>query len=120
VAVSDAQIKGNWGEGLVMARLSAAGCLVRPVLQGQDFGIDLYCETTLAGQPHLHFWAQVKTSQSFDPSSLTCTLQKRDVKHLEYYLKQPVPVFFFMVPDQRDDLNIPIFVQSALYMTRDL
>ncbi|MBW1863160.1 MAG: hypothetical protein JRJ02_12425 [Deltaproteobacteria bacterium] len=38
------RIMGNYGANLV-AELLSRHCLVRPVVEGTDIGIDLYCET---------------------------------------------------------------------------
>lgn len=57
--ISDKQLKGNFAENLVAEWLSRA-CLVRPVAVGTDIGIDLYCESLVDNNPHLHFWVQVK------------------------------------------------------------
>jgi hypothetical protein len=97
--VSDNQLKGNFGAAVVNTRLSAAGCLVRPVAADTDVGVDLYCETVAEGRPFLHFWIQVKTGRqcSVHPASGTASCRfKRD--HLEYWQRQPVPVFVAMVP----------------------
>jgi hypothetical protein len=57
------RLKGNYSQNTVSALLSRT-CLVRPVAEGTDIGVDLYCESVLDQSPHLHFWAQVKTISS--------------------------------------------------------
>lgn len=100
--VSEQQLLANYGEALVAARLAAAGCLVRPVAHGTDFGIDLFCETVAPGKaenkgPFLHFWVQVKTGRQCtrDANGYKCRFKRR---HLAYWLRQPVPVFAALVP----------------------
>jgi hypothetical protein len=97
-AVTDNRLKGNYGAAVVMARLSGE-CLVRPVAADTDVGVDLYCETVAQGQPFLHFWVQVKAGEQceVDPESKTATCRfERD--QLEYWSRQPVPVFAALVP----------------------
>ena len=106
MVITDEQLKGNWGEQLIAANLAAEGCLIRHVTQGHDSGIDLYCETVKDNIPFLHFWCQVKTSKKYcgKKEKVPYTPIK---KHREYWLTQPVPVFIFLVPDLRDEKNIP-------------
>lgn len=97
-AVPESRLKGNYGAAVVMARLSGE-CLVRPVAVDSDVGVDLYCETVAEGQPFLHFWLQVKAGDQcqVDPSSryASCRFQR---DHIEYWARQPVPVFAALVP----------------------
>lgn len=83
---------GNQGEHIVSAMLSA-NCIVREVGQGKDTGIDLYCEIlnpeTL--ELSIHFFCQVKTAKG------SSSLNGVDERHLEYWGKQPAPVFVFVV-----------------------
>jgi hypothetical protein len=58
-SVDENRLRGNYAQAVVSSWLSRA-CLVRPVAEGTDIGIDLYCESVLEGQPYLHFWVQVK------------------------------------------------------------
>jgi hypothetical protein len=58
--VGNGQIIGSRGEMFVGFLLSSF-CLIRPVANGTDVGVDLYCETLIDGIPHSHFWVQVKT-----------------------------------------------------------
>ncbi|MBK9121011.1 MAG: DUF4365 domain-containing protein [Phycisphaerales bacterium] len=89
--VKEDHLKGNYGESLVATRLSAH-CLVRPVASGTDVGVDLYCETVDTQRPFLHFWVQVKTGgQCNSKNGTLCCKFKRD--NLEYWNRQPVPVF---------------------------
>lgn len=87
---------GLAGEHLVASKL-APYCIVRTVGQGEDTGIDLYCEivapTTL--KLFVHFFCQVKTTKG--------TLSRSRIKKdLAYWADQPVPVFVFHV--QYDDI----------------
>ena len=97
--VSQSQLVGNYGAALVAKRLSSE-CLVRPVATDTDVGVDLYCESLDDGAPFLHFWVQVKAGQrqitvSADGSSASCSL---DLSHIDYWSRQPVPVYLAMVP----------------------
>jgi Domain of unknown function (DUF4365) len=97
-AVPESRLKGNYGASIVMARLSGE-CLVRPVAVDTDVGVDLYCETVAEAQPFLHFWIQVKAGDQcrVDPSSRSASCRfQRD--QLEYWARQPVPVFAALVP----------------------
>ncbi|PIV06107.1 MAG: hypothetical protein COS57_05170 [Syntrophobacterales bacterium CG03_land_8_20_14_0_80_58_14] len=100
--VPESRLKGNYGAAVVMARLSAK-CLVRPVAADTDVGVDLYCETVdqKEQQPHLHFWVQVKAGNQCkkDPSSESarCSFKRSE---LEYWARQPVPVFAALVPTE--------------------
>ena len=94
------RLKGNYAQAVVSAWLSRA-CLVRPVAEGTDIGIDLYCESVLEGQPFLHFWAQVKAI----PRDRVTMIEGQAVasyafetKHLAYWDRQPIPVYAFLVP----------------------
>jgi len=115
MTITDEQLKGNWGEQYIAANLSASDCFVRHVTQGQDSGLDLYCEATINGEPILHFWCQVKTSikwkgrrkvLSFNPN------KKKD--HIKYWISQPVPVFIFLVPDMRMEKFTPFYICKAI------
>jgi hypothetical protein len=98
--VPESRLKGNYGAAVVMARLSRE-CLVRPVAADTDIGVDLYCETIDQGQPFLHFWVQVKAGNQCkkDPSNerAYCSFKRSD---LEYWARQPVPVFAALVPTE--------------------
>jgi hypothetical protein len=100
VAVSDERLKGNYGVAAVMARLSAE-CLVRPVAADTDIGVDLYCETVQDGQAFLHFWVQVKAGAQCrvktERGVASCDF---DSAHLDYWRRQPVPVFAALVPTE--------------------
>ena len=98
--VNQNRLKGNHAEALVAAWLSRT-CLVRPVADGTDVGVDLYCESVLDGQPFLHFWAQIKAI----PLANIRTEGERSIasyrferKHLDYWDRQPIPVYAFLVP----------------------
>ena len=112
MTITDEQLKGNWGEQFIAANLAAQGCFIRHVTQGHDSGIDLYCETVKNNIPFLHFWCQVKTSKKYygKNENVSYTPIK---KHREYWLTQPVPVFIFLVPDLRDEKNIPYYICRA-------
>jgi len=53
MAITDNQLKGNWGEQYVASQLALEGCFIRHVTQGHDSGIDLYCEIIKDGTPFL-------------------------------------------------------------------
>ncbi len=96
--VDENRLKGNYGAAYVAARLSSE-CLVRPVAAETDVGVDLYCETVESGIPFLHFWMQVKAGAQCrvteDGSSASCSFP---IEKLEYWSRQPVPVFAALVP----------------------
>jgi len=97
-AVHESRLKGNYGASVVMARLSSE-CLVRPVAVDTDVGLDIYCETVVEGQPFLHFWLQVKAgNQCQVDSSSTYASCRFQLDHIEYWARQPVPVFAALVP----------------------
>lgn len=106
-AVTENRLKGNYGAALVMSRLSGE-CLVRPVAAETDVGVDLYCETVAEGRPFLHFWLQVKAGNQckWDPSddAASCGF---DLNHLDYWSRQPVPVFAALVPSDWPVLREP-------------
>lgn len=95
------RLKGNYAQAVVAEWLSRS-CLVRPVAEGTDIGVDLYCEAVVEQSPYLHFWAQVKT---IPPSALTTKEDGSAVasfsfetRHLRYWERQPIPVYAFLVP----------------------
>ena len=94
------RLKGNFAQALASTWLSRM-CLVRPVAEGTDIGIDLYCESIVDGVPYLHFWVQVKAIPS---SSVRVEGEERtarysfDRRHLEYWDRQPIPVYALLVP----------------------
>lgn len=105
--LTDSQLKGNWGEHFIASELAAKGCLVRNVTQGHDTGVDLYCETTWNGFPFLHFWCQIKTRKMLgQKEQITYRPPKKEKKHIDYWLKQPVPVFIFIIPSYLRDEQI--------------
>ncbi len=112
--ITDSQLKGNWAEQYIASQLSAQGCLIRHVPQGHDSGIDLYCEKVEDGEPYLHFWCQIKSSAKWKGKFRTVSFNPRK-QHVEYWLKQPVPVFVFLVPDLREETNIPFYICSAFH-----
>lgn len=91
---------GNQGEHIVATALSA-NCIVRDVGQGNDTGIDLYCEIlndeTL--ELCLHFFCQVKTAKE------RFNLNSVEEKYFEYWGSQPVPVFLMAV-EYKEEKNI--------------
>jgi hypothetical protein len=99
-AVTENRLKGNYGAALIMSRLSGQ-CLVRPVAADTDVGLDLYCETVAENRPFLHFWLQVRAGNQckveVDRSSASCRFTS---DHLEYWFRQPVPVFAALVPSE--------------------
>jgi len=92
------RLKGNYGEAYVGALLSRH-CLVRPVAEGTDVGLDLYCESIENDTPFLHFWVQVKTGSqcklNVDESAASFSFE---VRHLRYWARQPVPVYAALLP----------------------
>ena len=112
MVMTDNQLKGNWAEQYISARLAEKGCLVRHVPQGHDIGIDLYCETIEQSTPFLHFWCQIKTSKKWKGKKRGISFSTKKGEK-EYWTKQPVPVFVFLVPDLRDKSNnsfIPFYI----------
>jgi hypothetical protein len=108
--ITDEQLKGNWGEQYIAANLSASDCFVRHVTQGQDTGVDLYCEATINGKPILYFWAQVKTSKRWKGIKKSLASPQFKSDHIKYWLTQPVPVFIFLVPDMRKEKFTPFYI----------
>ena len=96
--VPDSSLKGNAGVWLVGKWLADGGCLVRPVAADTDIGIDLYCETIEESKAFLHFFVQVKSGEQVKVKDdrARISLEKR---HLGYWIRQPVPVFVFLVPE---------------------
>src|SRR5689334_16176478 len=95
VAVTKAtqqRLSGNYAAQYVAARLAAANCLVRPVAEGTDQGVDLYCEVIDDEQPKRHFWVQVKGGLTRPPTGGHPRITLGG-KHLAYWANQPVPVF---------------------------
>lgn len=112
MVMTDNQLKGNWAEQYISARLAEKGCLVRHVSQGHDIGIDLYCETIEENTPFLHFWCQIKTSNKWKGEEKRISFSPKKGEK-EYWIKQPVPVLVFLVPDLRDESNrtsIPFYI----------
>lgn len=104
--IDENRIVGNYGSNLVAFTLSKI-CLVRPVAEGTDIGIDLYCETIEKGQGEkshgfLHFWAQVKSGTQIKIKKNGKASCKFNTDHLRYWNRQPVPVLAFYV-----DTNFP-------------
>ncbi len=114
MVITDNQLKGNWAEQYIAAELASQGCFVRHVTQGHDSGIDLYCESTKNGTPFLHFECQIKTKKRWKGRKEAVSY-KPEKQHIEYWLKQPVPVYIFLVPDLRDKSNhrIPYYICRA-------
>lgn len=116
--LTDSQLKGNWGEQFIASELAAQGCLVRHVTQGHDTGVDLYCETTWNGIPFLHFWCQIKTTkkESGQKETILYRPPQKNKKHIDYWLRQPVPVFVFVIPSSLRDkpLKKPYYICSPL------
>lgn len=114
------RVKGNYGVYALMKELSKF-CFIRPVFEGTDVGIDLYCETFenpgIGGRPFLHFWVQVKTTKS--KSSENDKMSFRfEGRHLRYWSRQTVPVFAFLVhvPNWPQTDNIyPFYIVDIKY-----
>lgn len=97
--IGKSQLIGSRGE-MFVAFLLSQFCLVRPVANGTDVGVDLYCEALSDGIPHSHFWVQVKTAKT--------KLNKKmrfEVRHLEYWARQPIPVYIFFVAENKMGLD---------------
>ncbi len=110
--VDENRLKGNQGASLVASWLSER-CLVRPVAEGTDVGIDLFCETVdeSSGQPHMHFWVQVKAGKQvrIKDGKAKCSF---GADHIDYWARQPVPVYAFLIAEgQLQDMQ-KIFVIS--------
>jgi hypothetical protein len=90
---SKKQLIGNAGEAFITYKLSRY-CLVRPVSSGTDIGIDIFCETLSSEgddeYPFLHFWVQAKSTASIEIKPITHSQEK-----IEYWSRQPIPVFIF-------------------------
>jgi hypothetical protein len=94
------RLKGNYAQALVAQWLSRS-CLVRPVAEGTDIGVDLYCEAVLEESPYLHFWAQVKaipTTALAEQDGSTFASYSFETRHLRYWERHPIPVYAFLVP----------------------
>jgi hypothetical protein len=98
--IDENRVKGNFGSSSIMKELCKF-CLVRPVYEGTDQGIDLYCETfeiPFEGRrPFLHFWVQVKTTTKSGPLQDGTMSFNLRTDHLLYWKRQPVPVFVFLI-----------------------
>ena len=103
---------GNYGANLVVYILSNI-CLVRPVVEGTDIGVDLFCETIEDGQGFLHFWVQVKCGSQIKIKKNGKASCKFKVDHLRYWNRQPVPVFgFYIKKDSFSEKPKQIFVAN--------
>jgi len=94
------RLKGNFAEHVTAAWLSRV-CLVRPVAEGTDIGLDLYCESVLESTPYLHFWVQVKAipeSNILDEGGKKGAFFDFPADQLRYWERQPIPVYVFLVP----------------------
>ena len=89
--------KANYAESIALQMLSRQ-CLVRPVAAGTDIGIDLYCEAVIGEAPFQHFWVQVKAIGKGNFATDGTPFYDFETKHLRYWVRQPVPVFAFLVP----------------------
>jgi hypothetical protein len=121
--VDENRLKGNYAAFHVAARLSS-GCLVRPVAGGTDVGIDLHCETVERNRPFLHFWVQVKAgAQCKVLRGGTDASVQFEKRHLDYWSRQPVPVFAALVPEKgatQKDPTIYIVSISSYLLHRDI
>jgi hypothetical protein len=97
-------IQGNQAEHYIQYLLSKY-CFVRPVVGNTDIGIDLYCESIIENQPYLHFFIQVKSSETITNEKEVQSFSFK-VEHLKYWQKQPVPVLIFLVPNILKTKNI--------------
>lgn len=115
MTITDSQLKGNWAEEYISSELASQGCFIRRVTQGHDTGIDLYCETVENGIPFMHFWCQIKTSEKWNGKKPPATYSPK-LKHIDYWLKQPIPVFIFLVPDFRAAPSKPYYIYAPMYL----
>lgn len=103
---------GNMGEHLIALKLSEY-CIVRDVSQGNDTGIDLYCEILKEGslELSLHFFCQIKTYKKH-------INQSEIKKNIDYWANQPVPVFLFLVKyaDLKKMKDAEIWVYDLPYL----
>ena len=90
------RIKGNYAANLVAAWLSRR-CLVRPVAEGTDIGIDFYCESVVSTMPFLHFLVQVKAIPARNLKNDRAWYQF-ETRHLRYWQRQPIPAYSLLVP----------------------
>src|SRR5438105_1430626 len=96
-AVDNNRVLGNFGSAWVAQALSRH-CLVRPVADGTDIGLDLYCETLAEGpsEPEgdsgtkpapragfLHFWVQVKAGAQVELQENGQASCSFEVEHLQ-------------------------------------
>jgi len=109
--VDDNRIIGNYGSNLI-AHILSSFCLVRPVAEGTDVGVDLFCETVEDGEAFLHFWAQVKTGSQVRRKKNGRASCRFKNDHLRYWNRQPVPVFAFYVP-----CAIPLEKPKEIFVT---
>ncbi len=103
---------GNMGEHLIASTLSQY-CIVRDVSQGNDTGIDLYCEILKEDSLELtlHFFCQIKTyKRHINESEIK--------KNIDYWAEQPVPVFLFLVKyaDLKKMKDAEIWVYDLPYL----
>lgn len=109
------RLKGNYAEYTVATWLSRVA-LVRPVAEGTDIGVDLYCESIIGGSPYLHFWVQVK---AVPPSNISFNGDKEiawfdfETRHLQYWAHQPIPVYVFLVPLEKWPPLLPKRIYSV-------
>lgn len=114
-------LSGNNAVWTVGQWLSSGGCLVRPVAADTDIGIDLYCETVENNTPFLHFWVQVKTGDSQIKVQENGEKASFDFKvtHLEYWKRQPVPVFIFLLPTNSGQPNTIYIIDLTVWQIND-
>lgn len=114
--VVGSQLIGNKGEAFVTYKLSEL-CLVRHASSGTDIGIDLFCESIQieSGKPFLHFWIQVKTRKKKNYKE-----EYFKVKHLNYWKRQPIPVFVFLISlddnIESDDCKIKVINLTEYFL----
>jgi hypothetical protein len=98
--ISEDTQRGNYAEHQAATWLSRQ-CLVRPVTSGTDIGVDLYCESLAGDSPFQHFWVQVKAISERNIRQSDAGLEAFfdfETRHLRYWIRQPVPVYAFLVP----------------------
>lgn len=105
--------RGTYAEHQAATWLSRQ-CLVRPVASGTDIGVDLYCESLAGNSPFQHFWVQVKAISDRnlrETDNGQEAFYDFETRHLRYWIRQPVPVYGFLVPV----LGWPPPSQSVIY-----
>jgi hypothetical protein len=98
------KLEGLAADYYVATLMAENGCLVRIVTEDSTTGTSLHCETDINSrgkrEPFRHFWIHVRTGDRvsvIDPGKQASCLF--NVRELEYWARQPVPVYAFLIPD---------------------